>query len=96
MACENDCPDCDNQVVDCERAKQLRCKAMAQLEMILCAPAGPTDIEGVKYESKGAAIAYLRELMDWTYLVCQQAQDEEGPMIEWVGPSPCGQGDCCG
>jgi hypothetical protein len=69
---------------------------MAQLEMILCAPAGPTEIEGVKYESKGAAIAYLRELMDWTYLVCQQAQDEEGPMIEWVGPSPCGQGDCCG
>lgn len=96
MACEGECPDCENAVVDCERAKQLRCKAMAQLEMVLCAPAGPTEIEGVKYESKGAAIAYLRELMDWTYLVCQQAQDEEGPLIEWVGPTQCGQGDSCG
>lgn len=92
--CEQDCPECEG-VVDCERAKQLRCKVMAQIETLLCAPSGPIEIEGVKYESKGAALAYLRELMDWTYLICERSMEEDGPMIEWVGPLRCGDGDCC-
>lgn len=92
--CEPNCPDCEG-VVDCERAKQLRCKVMAQIEALLCAPSGPIEIEGVKYESKGSALAYLRELMDWTYLICERSMEEDGPIIEWVGPQPCGGGDCC-
>ncbi len=92
--CEPNCPECQG-IVDCERAKQLRCKVMAQIEALLCAPSGPIQIEGVRYESKGAALAYLRELVDWTYLICEKSMEEDGPMIEWVGPRPCGGGDCC-
>jgi hypothetical protein len=91
-------PDCgDILPVDCARAEQLRSKIMTQIERLVCAPDGPIEIDGVRYDSKGNAMKNLREMLDWTYSLCERASEaEEGPMVLWVGSKSCGYGDCCG
>lgn len=95
MSCEPNCGDIEP--VDCARAAQLRSKIMTQIERLVCSPDGPIEIDGVRYDSKGVAMKNLRELLDWTYTLCERSlEQEEGPVVVWVGSQPCGSRDCCG
>lgn len=95
--CGVECKSCEYgiDVLDCDKAKQLRCKLLDKMEELLCAPYGPIEMEGVRYESKSVALRALREMIDWTYLICERANEDE-PMIAWAGPERCNWwGSCC-
>ncbi len=79
MACEP-IPNCETctgstEALDCTRLRAMRCKLAAQLDAILCAPAGPVEIEGLRFESRSAAIESLTKAIDWTILRCSELEE---------------------
>lgn len=94
MACEP-IPNCETctgstEELDCTRLRAMRCKLAAQLDAILCAPAGPVEIEGLRFESRSAAIESLTKAIDWTILRCSEI---EGAAIESSSAVQCGGRD---
>ena len=91
MACEPipNCSECeDDSTLDvCERMKILRCKWLSQLDVLACSPNGPIQMEGLKYESKSAAMEGIRKMIEWSYSMC--SEHGEGPSIEYSSAVQC-------
>lgn len=95
MACEPlpGCEDCTgaSEPITCEKARELRCRFLAQLEVLACSPWAPTEIEGVRFESKSAAMEALTKMIQWTFEVCSMS---EGSAIEYSSAAQCNSGLC--
>lgn len=95
MACEPDevCNGCDTGVeqLTCERLRDIRCKLLNRLEKIICMPDGPIEFDGLRFESRSAALKSTQESIDWSLRMCSEI---EGPAIEYSSAEQCHSGLC--
>ena len=97
MACEPDevCTGCDTgeEQLTCERLISIRCKLLNRLEKIICMPDGPVEFDGLRFESRSAAMKSVQESISWANQLCSQM---EGPAIEYSSAEQCSSGLCRG